>query len=338
MSIEADKLHTLHHQLSTLEELFKEVASQYEMAAHSLREGLLPERTPGFQLDAARKVLLDTLSALSEVGESYGIAAISQNASLPSAYDYLTTIRDAKEEEDRKEKLFTDARSVISEAQSLTHLNNGEALSHVYDSIVQLSDRINDDDLEEAERVVNGEHPISMLAAYTGHRDSLSDEEYDSFRNHIEEYFGRPVLRDIDRGRITLIFDASETSEIIIEEEQLETQNEIIDIIDETEDGHEEIIETVSIEIEDSDPLPPLEDTLNDNDISFWPPIQDDADGDGAFAGSDHTEHTLNIEDEQIETEQFESEQFESDHFDADQTFDPEDTIPGHFSNEEQTN
>ena len=238
MSIEANKLNTLQQQLATLEELFLEVANQYEAAATTLREGLLPDRTPGFQLDAARKVLVDTLNTLAEAGEAYGIASISQTASIASAHDYLRTVIAAHEEAERKRKLLMDAHRTVQDARLLTHDHDPATLAHIHETVLQLSQQLDGQDYELASNITEGHHPISMLIAYAAHRDALSDEEYDAFRDQIEQFFGRPVLRDIDRGRIAISPTVPYTNgeEVVIEDEQLDTDNEIIDIIEETDD------------------------------------------------------------------------------------------------------
>lgn len=333
---------TLRHQLSTLDELFKEVAIQYEAAAATLREGLLPDRTPGFQLDAARKVFTDTLSVLSDVGDTYGLAPVSQNASLPSALSYLNTVREAKEELERQHKLLADAHVVLSEAKMMAHVQFPEELQNVQNEIVESVNKLDNMDLNEAQLLIDGSHPISKLIAYTSHRDSLSDEEYDSFRDTIEETFGRSVLRDIDRGRIVLtatVPTEGEPEEIdaaidsVLEEDvedQEDTQNEIIDIVDESEpefeqplmngsafENHSPAEEETEEPTESQEEVPETEvineteffdETMHDEHEPFWPPTLDEDQNNGV-------EESLNGE------------------FEIDEDFNPEeDTITGRLS------
>ena len=302
---------TLHQQLSTLEELFQEVAHQYESAATSLREGHLPERTPGFQLEAARKVFTDTLNVLSEVGETYGLAPVSQHASLTSALDYLKIALDAKKEIERQQKLIADARTIVDDARHISHQTNAELLAPVNAALDSLTQVLNENNHEEAELVVKGDHPVSRLIAYTTHRDSLNDEEYDSFRLNIEESFGRSILRDIDRGRITLDSATSFEKEVIVGDVQEDTQNEIIDIIDEIEvdfvNEHEETEE-------ESEEKPEFfEETMHDEHEPFWPPVFEEQEQ------QEEPEQTLNGE------------------FEIDEDFDPEeDTMTGRLSSNEE--
>ena len=347
MSTDNDKMGTLRHQLSTLDELFKEVAIQYEAAAATLREGLLPDRTPGFQLDAARKVFTDTLSVLSDVGDTYGLAPVSQNASLPSALSYLNTVREAKDELERQQKLLSDAHAILAEAKMIAHEQHPEELENVQNMIIQSTNQLDNMDLDEAQQLVNGSHPLSKLISYTNHRDSLSDEEYDSFRDAIEESFGRAILRDIDRGRIALASTIATEAEAEIEDEveadpyvgeeridQAETQSEIIDIVDESEpefeapmmngvtyENHTELEEPEpDVEVADTDEEGPeiinessenqtefFDETMHDEHEPFWPPSIEE----------DQTviEETLNGE------------------FEIDEDFNPEeDTITGRLS------
>ena len=328
MSTDADKMGTLHHQLSTLDELFKEVAIQYEAAAATLREGLLPDRTPGFQLDAARKVFTDTLSVLSDVGDAYGLAPVSQNASLPSAVSYLNTVKEAKHELERQQKLLAGANMVLAEAKLITHVQDTSVLEPIENAIDQSQNSLDNTDLGVAQDLVDGAHTLSKLIAYTNHRDSLSDDEYDSFRQQIEDAFGRPVLRDIDRGRVVFSSTFSEESDSFYEEDQLDTQNDIIDIVDESEDELNESImngseyyqeestieepETTEVDqqvletevIEDTEVY---DETMHDEHEPFWPPTIEEP--------SDELPETLNGE------------------FEIDEDFNPEeDTITGRLS------
>ena len=344
MSNDTDKMGTLRHQLSTLDELFKEVAIQYEAAAATLREGLLPDRTPGFQLDAARKVFTDTLSVLSDVGDTYGLAPVSQNASLPSALSYLNTVREAKEELERQQKLLADAHVVLSEAKMISHVQSPEELHNVQSEIVESVNKLDNMDLNEAQSLIDGSHSLSKLIAYTSHRDSLSDDEYDAFRDTIEEKFGRSVLRDVDRGRITLTSSESseplEASEPLPEEinsifeeeteDQEDTQNEIIDIVDESEPEFEQPIMNGSAYEDHSEPEEEqteeeenkeeeletevinetefFDETMHDEHEPFWPPTLEDDQNNGV-------EESLNGE------------------FEIDEDFNPEeDTITGRLS------
>jgi|GEM_PF-4887342 len=339
MSNDTDKMGTLRHQLSTLDELFKEVAIQYEAAAATLREGLLPDRTPGFQLDAARKVFTDTLSVLSDVGDTYGLAPVSQNASLPSALSYLNTVREAKEELERQQKLLADAHVVLSEARMISHVQSPEELQNVQNEIIESVNKLDNMDLNEAQSLIDGSHSISKLIAYTSHRDSLSDDEYDSFRDTIEEKFGRSVLRDVDRGRITLANSESpetmpEEIDSIFEEEtedQEDTQNEIIDIVDESEPEFEQPIMNGSayedhseseeeqteeegeskeeeLETEVINETEFFDETMHDEHEPFWPPTLEEDQNNGV-------EESLNGE------------------FEIDEDFNPEeDTITGRLS------
>ena len=301
---------TLHQQLSTLEELFQEVAHQYESAAASLREGNLPERTPGFQLEAARKVFTDTLNVLSEVGETYGLAPVSQHASLPSALDYLRIANDTRKEIERQHKLLADGRAVVDEARQITHHVNADLLTPVTSAANALSNALDEKKYDIAEQVVLGDHPLARLLAYTNHRDSLNDEEYDSFRLSIEENFGRSILRDIDRGRITVPSSEPVEAETIINEAQEDTQNEIIDIIDEIE---VDFVEEQEIEENSNGQNTEFYDeTMHDEHEPFWPPVFD--------GNQESTDETLNGE------------------FEIDEDFDPEeDTMTGRLSSNEET-
>ena len=324
MSTDADKMGTLRHQLSTLDELFKEVAIQYEAAAATLREGLLPDRTPGFQLDAARKVFTDTLSVLSDVGDTYGLAPVSQNASLPSAVSYLNTVQEAKQELERQQKLLSGANMVLAEAKLITHVQDPELLQPVGDAISQAQSHLDNTDLDEAKLLVDGSHTLSKLIAYTNHRDSLSDDEYDSFRQQIEDAFGRPVLRDIDRGRVLFSSTFTDEGDSFYDEIQEDTQNDIIDIVDESEPEFDDTIlngatypeealtseeeeATPEIEAEVVDNSEIFDETMHDEHEPFWPPSIEES--------TDDVPESLNGE------------------FEIDEDFNPEeDTITGRLS------
>ncbi len=274
-----EQLDALRKQLSTLEELTEEVAHQYENTANKLRDGLIPEETPGVQLDAARKVLLDTLSTLSSLGEPFGIASVSEDASLPLAYEYLNRIIKAKEEAERQRKLLEDARMITSEAQALRHNTMPDALNHIFTAVQEIADQLDGRNLEEAERMINGEHPVSMLVAYAKHRASLSDSEYDAFRDHIEEHFGRPILRDLDRGHITHTESVPFINEVIVSDVDEEgAEEEVIDIIETSDESEENSFLTeLAEDMNGNNPFD--DDTLHGEHELFWPPaIEDESD------------------------------------------------------------
>ena len=331
MSTDADKMGTLRHQLSTLDELFKEVAIQYEAAAATLREGLLPDRTPGFQLDAARKVFTDTLSVLSDVGDAYGLAPVSQNASLPSALSYLNTVKEAKEELERQQKLLSDAHKVLAEAQTISHLSSDEELHSVQSAVVQSVNQLDNTDLEEAHKLVSGMHPISQIIAYISHRDSLSDDEYDSFRDTIEASFGRSILRDIDRSRIVIqSVEKPVQDDSMFEDIQEDTQNEIIDIVDESEPEFEQPIMNGSAYEEQTEFVGPTEETEET-------PKEDTTETE-VINESEFFEETMHDEHEpfwppSIEEDQNSVEESLNGEFEIDEDFNPEeDTITGRLS------
>lgn len=241
----------LEKQLTNLEQLFEEFAEQYETAAQELREGRVPNRVPGIQLDAARKVLNDTLLTLSEAAAPFGIEPIQEDASLPDALIYLKGVQEARAEAERQRLLLEEARMVVAEMESLQHQSAPDALHRVHEAIAELSEQLEARNLEEAEQLTSGHHPLSKLVAYTGHRDTLSDEEYDSFRESIEENFGRPLLRDIDRGWVIKL-TSSASEELVADQGQ--TEEELLDVIDESEESEASVLELSDNDLDNTEP------------------------------------------------------------------------------------
>ncbi len=257
----------LQKQLANIEQIFKEFADQYDAAAQSLRDGLVPEPIPSIQLEAARKVVSDTFAAISEAGKPFDMETLDDNSSLTIAGEYLGRVLDARAEAEKLKQRLEDARLIVSEAFGLRHDSDSTMLSQVHDNINDVNAALNDENIEMADALLSGDHVLAMLAAYARHRDTLSDQEYDNFREAIQEHYGRPLLRDIDRGRIT--FDAIELNEnpsaddqellaedvqeIALEEEVQDHQFDPISEID----IDEELLEEANLDASE-DNLPPM--------------------------------------------------------------------------------
>ena len=266
----------LQKQLSNIEQIFKEFADQYDAAAQSLRDGLVPEPIPSIQLEAARKVVSDTFAAISEAGQPFEMEALEDNASLSVAGEYLERVLQARAEAELRKKRLHDARQVIVEASALRHESDPDMLSQVQANINDINTALDEESLEMADALLAGDHVLAMLAAYARHRDTLSDLEYDTFRDAIQEHYGRPLLRDIDRGRITadevisgevtsdetdanaetdsLVHELhDESTEIAVEEEIQTPQYDPISEID----IDEELLEEANVDVVE-DNLPPI--------------------------------------------------------------------------------
>lgn len=258
----------LEKQLTNLEQLFEEFAEQYETAARDLREGRVPNRVPGIQLDAARKVLNDTLLTLSEAAEPFGIEPVQEDASLPEALVYLKGVQEARAEAERQRLLLEEARMVVAEMELLEHQSAPDALQRVHEAIAELTHQLENRNLEEAEQLTSGHHPLSKLVAYTGHRDTLSDEEYDLFRESIEENFGRPLLRDIDRGWVIKLTPPASGEQVT---DQGQTEADLLDVIDESEESEAAVLELNDGDLDHTEPY-------EFNDEAFEQALENDFD------------------------------------------------------------
>lgn len=203
----------LQKQLANIEQIFQEFADQYDEAANSLRDGLVPDPIPSIQLEAARKVVTDTFTAISEAGQPFDMEPLDNGSSLHAAGEYLGRVLEARTRVAREQRMLDDARQVVQEVAALVHTTNPDELTSVRNTTESLLQQLDERNLETAEHLLNGNHPVAMLAAYARHRNTLNDEEYDSFRDAIQQNYGRPLLRDIDRGR--LIIDQADTAQEI---------------------------------------------------------------------------------------------------------------------------
>ncbi|MEM8486173.1 MAG: hypothetical protein AAF564_11535, partial [Bacteroidota bacterium] len=134
---------------------------------------------------------------------------------LAEAGNYLMHVHEERRKAEEIRKKLEEAAQVVSQVATLRHTSDPEVLSSVSASVAEMTAELEAKNLEAAENLLSGEHPMTMLAAYARHRDTLSDTEYDSFRETIQAHYGRALLRDIDRGRVTL--DTEETIEHTIE-------------------------------------------------------------------------------------------------------------------------
>ncbi|MFK7848089.1 MAG: hypothetical protein AB8G77_22565 [Rhodothermales bacterium] len=270
-----DERDPLQKQLANIEQIFQEFADQYDAAAQSLRNGLVPDPIPSIQLEAARKVVKDTFAAISEAGQPFEIEPLDEESSLSVAGEYLERVLEARARAEEIRMKIEEARLVISEVETLQHASDPEVLAQVSTSIEDLTHELDEKNLDVAEKLLSGEHALTMLAAYARHRDTLSDLEYDSFRESIQSHYGRSLLRDIDRGRVvfeqndqvehTVDFgtdnDNSESTVVIEEETDLLDEEEVhapspYDPISEIEID-EELLEEANIDVKE-DSLPPL--------------------------------------------------------------------------------
>lgn len=259
----------LEKQLTNLEQLFEEFAEQYETAARDLREGRVPNRVPGIQLDAARKVLTDTLLTLSEAARPFDIDPLHEEASLSEALAYLKNVQEARAEAERQRLLLEEARMVVAEMELLEHQAAPDALHRVHEAIAELSSQLEARNLEEAEHLTSGQHPLSKLVAYTGHRDTLSDEEYDAFRESIEQHFGRPLLRDIDRGWVIKMTSSSSED---TRADQGETDDDVqLEIIEESQESEAPVLALNDTELDETEPY-------EFNDEAFEKALENDFD------------------------------------------------------------
>ncbi len=270
-----DERDPLQKQLSNIEQIFQEFADQYDAAAHSLRNGLVPDPIPSIQLEAARKVVTDTYAAISEAGQPFEMEPLDDESSLSAAGEYLEHVLDARIKAEQMRIKIEEARLVVAEVETLQHVSDPDVLAQVKTSTRELSLELDDKNLDVAENLLSGEHALTMLAAYARHRDTLSDLEYDSFRESIQSHYGRSLLRDIDRGRVifeqneqvehTIDFgintDDSETAVVIEDEADLLDEEEMqapspYDPISEIE-VDDELLEEANIGVTE-DSLPPL--------------------------------------------------------------------------------
>lgn len=205
----------LKKQLSNIEQIFQEFADQYDAAAQSLRNGFVPEPIPSIQLEAARKVVTDTFAAISEAGDLFDMEPLSEQASLAEAGNYLMHVHEERRKAEEIRKKLEEAAQVVSQVATLRHASDSEVLASVSAAVAEMTAELEAKNLEAAENLLSGEHPMTMLAAYARHRDTLSDTEYDSFRETIQAHYGRALLRDIDRGRVSV--ELEETIEHTIE-------------------------------------------------------------------------------------------------------------------------
>ncbi len=254
----------LQKQLGNIEQIFQEFADQYETAATSLRQGFVPEPIPSIQLDAARKVVNDTFDAISEAGEPFNMEPLSGDSSLTSAGEYLEKIIEARMQAEKKKRLLDDAIAIVRDIEALGHSVNPDELNIVKTAAEEMRKELDDQNLAAAEQLLGGNHPMAMLAAYSRHRETLNDDEYDDFRQKIELEFGRSLLRDIDRGRI-IIESGLRNSEIA---EHIESIPTIM----------EEAAGLIEEEIQDTSPYDPIEDIEIDEELLEETKIDDDED------------------------------------------------------------
>lgn len=270
-----DERDPLQKQLANIEQIFQEFADQYDAAAQSLRNGLVPDPIPSIQLEAARKVVTDTFAAISEAGQPFEMEPLDDDSSLSAAGEYLEHLLEARARAEQIRLKIEEARLVIAEVETLQHTSDPEVLAEVKTSTQELSTELDNKNLEVAENLLSGEHTLTMLAAYARHRDTLSDLEYDSFRESIQSHYGRSLLRDIDRGRVvfelneqiehTVDFGTdtnnSETAVVIDDETDVLDEEEVqapssYDPISEIEID-DELLEEANIDVSE-DSLPPL--------------------------------------------------------------------------------
>ncbi len=238
----------LKKQLSNIEQIFQEFADQYDAAAQSLRNGFVPEPIPSIQLEAARKVVTDTFAAISEAGDVFDMEALSENASLAEAGNYLMHVHEERRKAEEIRKKLEEAGQVVAQVAALGHNSDPDVLASVTLSVVEMTAELDAKNLEAAENLLSGEHPMTMLAAYARHRDTLSDTEYDSFRETIQAVYGRSLLRDIDRGRVT--FDAGNSDDTL--EHTIELTTEIpVDVAEGEVDDSTVSFDTVNEGIEE---------------------------------------------------------------------------------------
>ncbi len=233
----------LQKQLANIEQIFQEFADQYDEAARSLRNGLVPDPIPSIQLEAARKVVTDTYAAISEAGQPFGMEPLDNNSSLFQAGDYLMLVVEARAKAERERQMVEDARLVIHAVDALVHQSEPEVLNQLKTSSQNLLQELEDGNLETAESLISGEHPLAMLAAYTQHRNTLNDEEYDTFRDAIQENYGRALLRDIDRGRVVLNQTAVDAAPVALQAERP------VDLSSENNDFEENDFEEGDLEV-----------------------------------------------------------------------------------------
>ena len=272
----------LERQLGNLDQLFKEFADQYELAAQSLRSGYVPDPIPNIQLDAARKVFSDTIDAINDAAAPFEIEPMPETPSILMATEYYYRVLEAQAEQERRRKLIEEAHLVIAEIQTLQHKDDPEALDPVQEAIRELTGQLDENNFDDAERLISGEHPLAMLASYAGHRETLSDEEYDTFRENIQNEFGRHVLRDIDRGRVVYLgLDAQKEEMDLLPEEDLDDP-EVIDFS--VEEDFEALAEATMPPKEDGmEELENVEETSFGSEVeeedTLWPPLEGDGFG-----------------------------------------------------------
>ncbi len=305
----------LQKQLANIKQIFQEFADQYDAAAQSLRDGLVPDPIPSIQLEAARKVVSDTFAAISEAGQPFEMDPLSDDSSLAVAGEYLERILEARAHAEQILKKLDDARHILGEVEALEHVNDPEELSKVKLAVEELRHELEEQNMEAAENLLSGDNPLTMLAAYAHHRETLNDEEYDQIRETIQEHFGRSLLRDIDRGRV--IFKEAEIMHSIdiigsspedapehasgiaddtdvLEEEEIQDPSHY-DPISEIEID-EELLEEANIDVTE-DNLPPLyaEYETNDSEDTLLPFLE----GDGMNLENDEVpEATVNSPEE----------------------------------------
>lgn len=300
-----DERDPLQKQLANIEQIFKEFADQYEVAARALREGLVPDPIPSIQLEAARKVISDTYAAISEAGKPFEMEPLEDSASLSSAGEYLDRVLESRAEAERRRVKLEEARVVVNEVSTLNHVAGEQELATIRSATHEVIAELDAENIEVAEHLINGEHPIAMLAAYARHRDTLNDDEYDSFRETIQVNYGRALLRDIDRHRI--LFEMPEESETIVElvedvdegviEEEVQDPASY-DPISEIEID-EELLEEANIDVVEED-LPPLysDYEAGEGEDTLLPFLE----GDGMnFESDEMPEATINSSEEEQE-------------------------------------
>ena len=296
----------LQKQLANIEQIFKEFADQYEVAARALREGLVPDPIPSIQLEAARKVISDTYAAITEAGTPFDIEPLEETASLSDASAYLDRVLEARAEAERRRVKLEEARAIVNEVTTLRHTSGDDELASIQSATQEVINALDSEQIEVAEHLINGEHPIAMLAAYARHRDTLNDDEYDSFRETIQINYGRALLRDIDRNRI--LFDETEVTETLVDfvEDDSEVIEEEIqdpaqyDPISEIEID-EELLEEANIDVSDEE-LPPLyaDYEAGEGEDTLLPFLE----GDGMnFETDEMPEATINSAEEEQEEE-----------------------------------
>ena len=190
----------LEERLDALGERFEALAEQLDEAAGELREGQFPNGDLVPSLQETQEQLEEVFEDVSERTKERDVTPPESSYSLPKLKNCLESIREAEEVETRE--LVENARQVLQAARALRHESDPERLEDVRAQVQEVRERVDDGDEDEAEAVVEGRHPLAMLVAYATRASTLSDDEYETYRDGIEETYGRSLIRDLDLRRI----------------------------------------------------------------------------------------------------------------------------------------